>query len=263
MIVRRNGGMSPSRIRAPPASPPTAAIPAFSELASPEAKSGLCAKPTSRPSRAALIRLGLVPGHHHDAGRAGSRALARPSGESAACRRTAPSACSARPCGSSDRRQARRPAPWPGARSRIDIARLRPGRDFHQQARRRPSPAMSPPVTSSPAISRSSTQSKPFSLGLRAQPGAPMHRRLPDPPEHQQIAGIDRHAGARHLAAGQLDRRGDHVARSRTSRTRRTPRPCRCARQAPASASARAAASWGTRTSSPIVLPDRASRLAT
>ena len=66
-------------------------------------------------------------------------------------------------------------------------------------------PAMSSAVTSSPAISRSSTQSKPFSLGLRAQPGAPITGFPPSLSKNQQIAGIDRHAGTQHLAAGLPD----------------------------------------------------------
>ena len=45
-------GMSPSAISAPLAASGTAAIPAFTEPASPLAKSGLCAKVTSRPSSA-------------------------------------------------------------------------------------------------------------------------------------------------------------------------------------------------------------------
>ena len=66
-------------------------------------------------------------------------------------------------------------------------------------------PAMSSAVTSSPAIRRSSTQSKPFSLGLRAQPGAPMTGFPPSLAENQQVAGIDRHADADNLAAGLPD----------------------------------------------------------
>ena len=74
-----------------------------------------------------------------------------------------------------------------------------------------PMPAMSASVTSMPAISRSSTQSKPFSLGLRAQPGAPSTGLPSISADHDQIAGIDRHAGADDLAAGRSDRRRDDV----------------------------------------------------
>jgi hypothetical protein len=52
-----------------------------------------------------------------------------------------------------------------------------------------PMPAMSPAVTSSPAISRSSTQSKPFSFGLRAHPGAPTTRLPSSIPSTSRLPG--------------------------------------------------------------------------
>ena len=66
--------------------------------------------------------------------------------------------------------------------------------------------------TASPASSRISTQSKPFSLGERAQPGAPSTGWPPRLPDQHQIAGIDRHAEMLDAAADRLDRGRDHVA---------------------------------------------------
>ena len=65
--------------------------------------------------------------------------------------------------------------------------------------------------TGRPATSRSSTQSKPLTLGERAQPGSPSTG-FADMAEQQQIAGIDRHAEMVDPAAGGDDRRRDHVA---------------------------------------------------
>ena len=190
-------GMSPSTISAPAASSGSAAMPAFSELARPAAKSRIVRRTsTSSPASAARDALGLMAGDDHDRRlRPAGERRARRCGAPAACRRTAPAACSARPCGwtAGGEHARHRPSARPRLRSssrgcgRVGISISRPPT---------PMPAMSPSVTSSPAISRSSTQSKPFSLGLRAQPGAPMHRLAAELAEHQQIAGIDRHAGA-------------------------------------------------------------------
>ena len=57
-----------------------------------------------------------------------------------------------------------------------------------------------------------SIQSKPFSFGLRAQPGAPITGRPPARADHQQIAGIDRHAEMLDAAADRFQRRRDDVA---------------------------------------------------
>ena len=56
------------------------------------------------------------------------------------------------------------------------------------------------------ASMRCSTQSKPFSFGERAQPGAPMIGMPVALGEQQQIAGIDRHAEMLDPAAARLDR---------------------------------------------------------
>ena len=71
---------------------------------------------------------------------------------------------------------------------------------------------MSSRGTGRPARSRISTQSKPFSFGLRAQPGAPSTGRPCGVADHQQIAGIDRHAEMLDAAADGFERRRDDVA---------------------------------------------------
>ncbi len=69
------------------------------------------------------------------------------------------------------------------------VARLRPRHDFHQQAADAHAGDV---VARSPAgrhSSRISTQSKPFSLGLRAQPGAPSTGRPPAAPISIRLPG--------------------------------------------------------------------------
>ena len=73
-------------------------------------------------------------------------------------------------------------------------------------------PVMASRGTSSPASKRISTQSNPFSLGERAQPGAPSTGRPRASRQQQQIAGIDRHAEMLDPPADRLDRGRDHVA---------------------------------------------------
>ena len=63
-------------------------------------------------------------------------------------------------------------------------------------------PVIASGETSSPASRRLRTQSKPFSTGERAQPGAPRTGTCADPAEKQEIARIDRHAEMLDLAAG-------------------------------------------------------------
>ncbi len=67
--------------------------------------------------------------------------------------------------------------------------------------------------TGSPAQSRSNTQSKPFSLGERAQPGRPQDWRCSSTcAEQQHVAGIDRHPEMLDSPARHDDRLGDDVA---------------------------------------------------
>ena len=75
-----------------------------------------------------------------------------------------------------------------------------------------PMPVMASRGTSSPARSRISTQSKPFSFGERAQPGAPSTGRPRASAEQQQIARIDRHAEMLDPSADRLDRGRDDIA---------------------------------------------------
>ena len=74
-----------------------------------------------------------------------------------------------------------------------------------------PMPAMSSGETATPARTRWSTQSKPFSFGLRAQPGAPIAGAPSSVAEDEQVARIDRHAEARRPPAGGADRGGHDV----------------------------------------------------
>ena len=86
-----------------------------------------------------------------------------------------------------------------------------PGRDFHQESAhphrgdRRGSDvdAGKPESVEHPV--------KTVDLGLRAQPGAADHRGVAESTENQQIAGVDRHAGALDMAARQPDRLGDSI----------------------------------------------------
>ena len=73
-------------------------------------------------------------------------------------------------------------------------------------------PVMSSRGTGRPASSRISTQSKPFSFGLRAQPGAPSTGCPRGIADQQQIAGIDRHAEMLDPAADCFERRRNDVA---------------------------------------------------
>ena len=75
-----------------------------------------------------------------------------------------------------------------------------------------PMPVILRAAPASPASSRISTQSKPFSLGERAQPGAPSTGAPARRADQQQIAGIDRHAEMLDLAACRFDRRRNDVA---------------------------------------------------
>ena len=67
---------------------------------------------------------------------------------------------------------------------------------------------MSSGVTSMPASRRLSTQSKPFSFGLRAQPGAPITGVAAELAEDEEVARIDRHAEMDDAPAGRLDAAG-------------------------------------------------------
>ena len=128
------------------------------------------------------------------------------------------------------------------------------------------SPPTPKPVTSSrdtgrPASSRISIQSKPFSFGERAQPGAP---RIGWPlacADQHQVAGIDRHAEMLDAAADRLrprpgSRRGGRRWRRRRTR-RRVPRPPSAPHRPPWRPRA---CSCGTRRSATMLAPAGASR---
>ena len=84
-------------------------------------------------------------------------------------------------------------------------ARLRPRDDFHQQPADAHAGDVRARLTGRPASSRISTQSKPFSFGERAQPGAPSTACPPQAADQHQVAGIDRHAEMLDLAADRFD----------------------------------------------------------
>ena len=71
---------------------------------------------------------------------------------------------------------------------------------------------MSSRGTFRPARSRISTQSKPFSFGDARAARRADHRTATGIADHQQIAGIDRHAEMLDPAADRFQSRRDHVA---------------------------------------------------
>ena len=178
-----------SRRRRPPAPPRCRPC---SEVPRPSAKSGLCTSCTGRPASACLDLLALVAGHHdHRPGARRQRLLGRDAHQRP-CRdlgqELVRSAHAGRAAGGEhdrgDAPRCRPPAPSRGC-GRVTISISRPPT---------PMPVMASRGTSSPASSRISTQSKPFSLGERAQPGAPSTGRPRASADQQQVAGIDRHA---------------------------------------------------------------------
>ena len=66
--------------------------------------------------------------------------------------------------------------------------------------------------TGTPASTLSSTQSKPLTLGERAQLGTPMTAVCTEPSEHHQVAGIDRHAQMHHVSSRRLEPGGNDIA---------------------------------------------------
>ena len=128
-------GMSPSMISAPAASGEIAAHAGLQRARQARCDSRrLCATPDVEPGQRRADALVLVAGDHDDRPLPGWPARARRCAAPAACRRTAPSACSARPCGSSGRRRARWHRRARRRAPRTHLARLRPRRDLHQQA---------------------------------------------------------------------------------------------------------------------------------
>ena len=113
--------------------------------------------------------------------------------------------------------------------------------------RRPPTPIarMSASRIGTPASTRCSTQSKPFSFGERAQPGAPMIGVPWRSAEQQQIAGIDRHAEPLDAPADRLDRGRNHVAAVGDRRGAEHDQRVGCRRSAVASALASGPVSCG------------------
>ena len=190
-----------------------------SEVLSPSAKSGLCdergalrprerrahlRRPRGRARRRPATRLRgqrrLDRAAHHRLAVDVGQQLVRPAHAASSGRRPAP----ARRCAAPRRARRRRVgSPARGCGRRRDLRQQAAGAHAHDVARGRPAGRR-------PA--RCSTQSKPLSLGERAQPGRPSTGVVAEPAEQQQVAGIDRHAEMIDRAAGALDRRRDHVA---------------------------------------------------
>ncbi len=123
-----------------------------------------------------------------------------------------------------------------------------------------PIAAMSAPVTSSPAASRSSTQSAPFNAGERAQPGRPTTARPPCSPRNSRLPGstgipkrISRPPAAA-TAAGQTSAASDVAEPPRISTI-----PAGAARIAAATAPD----SWATVTGGPMSSPSARNRAPT
>ena len=149
-----------------------AASPTLSDEARPLANSGLKAKLTSRPATAASTDVARIAGHHDDRTRLGrERRFHDPSHDRLAVelRHELGRVRAAR--GAKARRLARGSTMAPTLVT--GRARLRTRTDLHQQ----PADAHRADVRvadRTPASTRCRTQSKPFSFGDRAQPGAPM-----------------------------------------------------------------------------------------
>ena len=166
--------MSPSSTTAPATLAGSAATPARSEVASPSAKFGLWTKRHVEPGQRRLDLGPRVARHHDHRPRArGQRRLDRPAHQRLA-------ADSRRPAWSPRPRRRRGSATRGPAAS--TIAAISAHRACAAAAasrspsagRRRPSPECRRRCTGTPASTRPSTQSKPFSFGERAQPGAPI-----------------------------------------------------------------------------------------
>jgi hypothetical protein len=69
-----------------------------------------------------------------------------------------------------------------------------------------------------PASRRINTQSKPFSAGERAQPGAPKTVMIADMADQQQVSRIDRHAEPANPTAETPDCRWNDIPAVRNSR---------------------------------------------
>ena len=108
-----------------------------------------------------------------------------------------------------------------------------------------------------------STQSKPLTLGERAQPGRPSTGMRADPAEQQQIAGIDRHAEMVDRAAGRRRSPPGSRRAGRRSPRRRRSAPCRRRRRARARSPAPARRlAWAQRRSSDERAAERGEPLA-
>ncbi len=149
-------------------------------------------------------------------------------------------------------RPASAPAPSRGC-GRVTISISRPPT---------PRPVMSSRGTGRPARSRISTQSKPFSFGLRAQPGAPSTGRPPAAPIINRLPGstgmpkCSMRPPIASSAAGITSRRSA-IAEAPNTMASSAP-----ALSTSSSARASAARSCGTRRSATIVAPAGASRSA-
>ena len=193
--------------------------------------------------------------HDDDRRRRGSRSAASATARSTGRPPTSSSSLSrpahppGRPGGEHQRGDPRRPGRPGAARRAAAAARRSPS-----AARRPPSPRCRRRSTASPAASRSSTQSAPFSAGERAQPGRPTTGRPACSPRKSRLPGstgipkrISRPPAAT-SAAGQV---------SAASEVAEAPRISTRSPSAAAIAAATAAVSCGTMTGGAIVLAER------
>ena len=136
----------------------------------------------------------------------------RPCAAAAACRRPAPAACWSCPSAWTGRRRG------PGRRSLVAPSRVRflargCGRVAISVKRPpTPMPMMAPRSTGTSAARRCSTQSKPLSLGERAQPGRPSTGTSPCRASSSRLPGSTGMPKCSTVAARLLDAGRQHVA---------------------------------------------------
>ena len=185
------------------------------------------------------------------------RAPARPRCAPAACRRSRPAACSARPCGverpAASTIAATRAA---AARRRGSRARLRPRDDLHQQ----PADAHAGDVLARHRQARRAAASAPSRSHSPSASARSPARRAPARPrdiaDQHQVAGIDRHAEMLDRAAGRLDRGRDDIAPVGDGRRAEHEHELGALAAAASSiAAASASSSCGTRRSATIARP--------
>ena len=255
-IARLMSGMSPSTIRAPAAFCGSLAMPAFSELARPLAKSGLSCHPHIQPRERLTNALSLIPGDDrcgfrlagkHSLGHAPHQRLAIEAGKqlvgSAHARRAA-----CRQKHRMDRQTIRPPC----------LSRLRSAGNLHQQA--------AYPHAGDVAAGHVKAGQQPVEHPIEAvllwAAGAARSADdiLPaNLAKHHEVTGIDRHTGPHHFAARRRIADGMTSSKSQSAEAPKTIAMSFSART-PMIARATSPVSCAVRHSSVTTLPDRSSR---